>query len=856
MTRGKFSALFLAGALFTTEAQASVKDTISADLVGEFASVTSTLGLNCASTPQNLVVFNEEVASFVEKLADFVVQQGALLAMKPDYPTMCHVFSKEMAEEYSEGTADRFRLRNKRWRWDTVVDGSIPMPEYIWPKFFIEVSEKGNDSFKAFARGNALYTANRKIAATLAPFIDVNGALSLTAFVTAGRSLLGMLPVPGWNPNEFQMNGPDAGALARNTAITPFENLRIRAAKNPDQPSYEVNIWPVGLSHIAGRLSVCDGISTTEIGYGWPIPGVPNTCPVAMASDAKPYWDTGMLDYLDPQSVAGMGIGSNIATCGAAAAMDALGNMTSVTFPFLGDASSIDGATRDLVPGLKGLRYCSWPILGTAQALASKVSSLASAAKWQGPYCTAWGSVAPRVSTHVQNNDYAFANAALKFKLLAHEIFGVPRPRKERWSLAYPWEGNGFQADEKSAKVLSLLGDISKKLKIPGANVGSRSLSLYFPGDPRLIDASGSLGFMERRAEEIAREGAYLAALGAASVGSLSAANAALDAYNRSRPRGEPPLLGRDAQAASDDAALRAAEDATAHVGQEPIYGDELLCHRSEQKNSAILHGDRNQVEDVGMTSNQKDLPYRGPSFSMAPIAADGACLSNNGFAGCLKWRGGFEQVCKDYNDGIAVLYRKKKVVGWRSTPNPVFKNFVPECKSRGKYRQKNNKEVVKFECTDVESSETRTDTRIYVERPSAENAKTDPLVGAAVRGASAAAPWVAAEIARAKYGNILGTNPLPGNKRIYTIWERVQCKAPFVRVDTRGAGFRLTQYYDVPDPAKRPNFKDLMNAGPSCRTAFRHEIYKAFQKRFLRTFCDGLSEFGIADQKLGAPFR
>jgi hypothetical protein len=93
-----------------------------------------------------------------------------------------------------------------------------------------------------------------------------------------------------------------------------------------------------------------------------------------------------------------------------------------------------------------------------------------------------------------------------------------------------------------------------------------------------------------------------------------------------------------------------------------------------------------------------------------------------------------------------------------------------------------------------------------------------------AVGAAAAAAPWVTAEALRAKEGEMRGNNLVTGDRRIYTVWEKVQCT--------------------------RPNTRLMISTGPvtvkkyeSCESAIRFEVYKFVQTELLRKIGDWMEE-------------
>ena len=180
----------------------------------------------------------------------------------------------------------------------------------------------------------------------------------------------------------------------------------------------------------------------------------------------------------------------------AAAALSQIGSLGSASGEKAVSEEKVKNETSGLSDKLKrGIQTCSWPITGVTEAVIKKTINVANPAKWSGPYCTFWGSLAPRMSSSVYNNDYSFANAALKFKLLAHEMFGVPRGKSERWSLAHPWEGKGALINRSKYPFFSDLkasvDSVLEKTKM-NSHHASRSETLFIPGDPKLIDISFS----------------------------------------------------------------------------------------------------------------------------------------------------------------------------------------------------------------------------------------------------------------------------------------------------------------------------------------------------------------------------
>jgi hypothetical protein len=415
--------------------------------VKDLQALTQIIISTVASCPDKIIT-NQSDLSFAAKelmevaggIEEILSEAAITLALKKDFPNACHVLPQEFLEDIESGHHTRKKcIVPTRWGCALHQTQEFPVYSYYWPKYFIEVSQKGNDTHPAFAGGNKLYAASRKIADEIGGFADLRGPYALVAKVigaskgikTATSSFMG-------KGVDFDVSKDELDQAAKGIILTPFEKLRIRANNEPEMASYEVNIWPVGLSKtIAKALTVCK-----EGGFEWNVPMVPMTCPIAMSRDAWSYWDSGMLDYLNPNAIRGIAAATNPISCIA-------DNLASLKFDeyssstFSGTVESGQskdikgGALSNLPSSYRGLGMCSFPILGDAEAIASQTLALKDS--FHGPWCTLWGPLVPRMSTHAYNSDYGFPNAALKFKLLAHDIFGIPRGAKERWALAYPW---------------------------------------------------------------------------------------------------------------------------------------------------------------------------------------------------------------------------------------------------------------------------------------------------------------------------------------------------------------------------------------------------------------------------------
>lgn len=510
------------------------------ELANDARRIVRNLGLNCAQ-PQNIAQFIGEVKSIVAGLGKVAMEFSLQVGVKKDFPNVCHVLTQNQLNSYTEAAhrsrsspciMRRFGKCLKRKH----IKKERPWPSYWWPKYFIEVTEKGNDAHKAFAGGNnPLFALNRSIANSLSSLVDESGAITLTSYVMGGSSLLSTI---GMKTGEVS-----TGELMKTAALTPFEKLRFRGSRSKTQTTYDVNIWPVANSKtLASHLTVCGPDLVRQGkhpgGYTWAMEGIPMTCPVAMSSDAFAYWDTGMLDYIDPEIVSGMVIASNPLSCGMAQASTAFSDMESTNGNKIGDQKAISSSLASVGGNdQKSLQTCSWPILGTAEAIAKKSLSLTNLKKWKDYKCTLWGSIAPRASASSYSSDYSFANTALKFKLLSHEMFGIPRGEQERWSLAYPWEGKGASASSGLGGLSNLqssLGSGSNDLlKKNGINLkgdrtsAGRSESLLITGSPLLVNASYSSKYIQDRVSQHGKEFAYIGAMIASGPAPFAAAELA-----------------------------------------------------------------------------------------------------------------------------------------------------------------------------------------------------------------------------------------------------------------------------------------------------------------------------------------
>jgi len=708
-----------------------------------------------------------------------------------------------------------------------------PRPSYYWPKYFIEVTEKGNDSHPAFARFNRLYTANRKISQALSKFMDLEGAIKLTSYVMGGKALLSQV--------GMKVGENDFGDLAKIAVLTPFEKMRIRANKQKSMSTFDVNIWPVASSElIATHFSVCGPVRINQGkspgGYSWAFKGMPMTCPVAMTNDAYPYWDTGMLDYIDPESIMSMALASNPLTCGAAQGMSALGDSMQHSGNMIGEQGKITQALGSLSENLgKALKSCSWPILGTGEAIAKKALALTSLSKWKQQKCTIWGSLAPRASSSPYSNDYSYANSALKFKLLAHEMFGVPRGEQERWSLAYPWEGPGiprFGGNFASLgqiydRVSGQLGSFLEKLgiKLPSTDrKKSRSQALLRPGSPLLIDLSYSAKSFTDKIKNFAIEMGYLSTLFI----SGQAARAAMRKKLERKYGVKLPSQGDAIRRHERD--LTQSEEDTAHHKQEAIWKAFSYCHKSDRR--GIIHSGTKLNVGGSVLSFQKGISRQ-------------QCLSTARVRGCLRAK---RAKCREPNHVTSYFFSRMEIVGYKKKKHPIHRQYSSKCKYLGRHthrgrrswghrrrRVTDDEHIDRYACKSELKDRSREDTTQRIARPRASDPSSlvqNSSSAQAIIEATGAVPWVAAEVARSKYSEILGANPIPGDRRIYTIWEKISCTYPSTRITIKiGPGPEIRKY-------------------ENCQSAIRFEVYKYIQTKLLRKICD------LLGQTVGTPWR
>ncbi len=801
-------------------------DLLSADDLKELQAIVVSTVSSCSDkifSDQSALVFAKKELQEIAKGVEQVVAEAALtLALKKDYPNACHVLASPILANVEASKNSKTRcLVEKPWGGGCLVsqEQEHPVFSYHWPKYFIEVSEKGNDPHPAFANDNKLYAASRKLANHLSDSIGLDGSKKLVAKVTAAASMIkGATSAILGQGFDFSSTPEDMARAGKAIALAPFEKLRIRANKEADMPAFEANIWPVGLSQtIAEHLSICG-----KGGFSWSIPGVPMTCPVAMSRDAWTYWDTGAIDYLNPSTLRGITAASNPVACIA-------DNIASVHFDQYGEKAST--ATQeedkeknkkqkllaDLPNNLRGIGMCSFPILGDAEAIANQTANLANSFK--GPWCSLWGPLVPRMSTQVYASDYGFPNAALKFKTLAHDLFGTPRGQRERWALAYPWEATPSSSFIDSLKELfkSLAALGIENINPETKEAKGRSVTLMPPGDPRLIDIFSTADLVND-AKNLAREVAYLAALNKAAT---EAEKATLKAF---REEHNTEGLTAEKIVSEHRRELEIATDETARLKGEPIYRKKIYCHIKGEKHGLVTRGEVN----LSVAGFGTELFQSVPSVEHChQISGRGKCISRHKVTGkCLR---------PETVDWVSI--EKWEIERYQKVPHPRQYGVDRETCTYRAWKTPNTHKK-HHRCKEHLVELGKADTREQLAYPDPEN--PSKTIGEATEGgklagqAAKVATWVGAEIARAKYEEMSGKSYLPGKKRVYTVFEEIKCEP---RTIEGGEVYR-----------KKVPGGWVWN---SCKDAVRVQIRVYFQKKLLRKVCDRALNY-----KLGQPFK
>lgn len=807
-------------------ADKDIKDLLSSDDLREIQEIIVSTIASCADkivTDQSDLGFAaREIARMQAGIVEVIAESLLTLALKKDYPNACHVLPKDILEKIEVTQNSKKRcLWKTRWGCALEEKQEWPVYSYYWPKYFIEVTQKGNDSLPAFSSNNLLYSASRKFAFSLDNLVNPLGPYKLVAKVVgAAVAIKGATSSLIGQGMDFHVDGNEIEQGAKTAVLTPFEKLRIRANTDPDMPSFEVNIWPVGLSNtIAKNLTVCE-----QGGFQWSVPAVPMTCPVAMSRDAWGYWDSGMLDYLNPNAIRGITAASNPIAC---VTDNLAGNHFDKIEPKdhtgttegAEDKLKKDGMFSNLPNSYRGLGMCSFPILGDAEAIASQTIGLKNSFK--GPWCTLWGPIVPRMSTPVQITDYSYPNAALKFKLLAHDLFGIPRGAEERWTLAFPWE------EKLASSALGFLDQLTQFLDGGGfdsadKDVGSgsyagRSKRLMPPGDPLLIDAFNA-NDLAINAKNLAREVLYLAGLNTAA---SEVDRRVLKAF--AQETGQTKLNQQQILDEQRKAALKAVDE-TARLGEEPVFEKRVYC-RIEGEKQGYFTKKQSSFDIPGVGNHSYELSN---SVGQCHQQKSGKCLNRHRVS----------RKCLRPESIFYVSYEKWEIARYVKVQHP--RRFVvrgAKC-SFNHNRDHHHTHNKHHYCSEELVPSGREDTSEHIELPDHHDPEKTMGKGsdAGKQAALAArvATWVGTEIARAKYENISGRSVLPGKKRVYTIFEKIQC-------EPKTKDGRDIYRKKIPGGA----------VWSSCSDAVNLQIRQYFQRKLLRRTCDHIFNY-----KLGEPFK
>lgn len=795
---------------------------LSKSEIYELQNIIASTSLSCASKildPKDLARVTQELKELGKGIASVLAEKLLTLSFKKDYPNACHVLTEDFLKELDEGSVEsRVCLNRVSGHCIHHESRKTPIYAYHWPKYFIEVSVKGNDPHPSFAYGNRFYSANRIFADKLSGFLDLEGPYKLAAKVTLGAPLLkaGTSALFGQGV-DFSPTGSELSQAASTTILTPFQKMRIRAAQDSELPSYEVNIWPVGLSQsIAKHLTLCK-----KGGFEWPISGVPMTCPVAMSRDSWSYWDSGMLDYMNPNAIRGMASATNPASCiadnAAAIAFDQHSAKDQSAPASAGP--EVDNKKKELLTSLpksfRGVGMCSLPILGDAEAITTQF--LNTVDSFKGPWCTIWGAVAPRASTQVYASDYAFANAALRFKTLSHDIFGLPRGKKERWALAYPWEGviPTFSDGNEGFDYFDFLIELNKKFNIlPSIDntlTTSRSNMLMFPGDPRLIDIAYDPKTLLTDVKNLTRELAYIMALErAASEGKKLSNNFLNHSENEHQEQFQVEVKGLSVE--------------LGNFGKEPILEKRIYCHVDK--------------EDDGQVKGSRDFLFEIPGHGLLEferIASVEECQKKVE-GRCLK-RHRVTRKCDSHQNIHYISIEKFDFVGEKEVERPKRYAVSPIKCSVKKYQTTETNEISYYCNEEIKELAGERDpflTDLPDENIPSKESKGSNSTAKVISEAARISTIVGTEIYRARYEEILGKSLLPGKKRVYTIFEEISCQPE--------------------DEAGVPIYQKKVGpvwAWEQCNAAIRYEVTKYFQKRLLRKVCDT-----ALASPIGGPFR
>lgn len=924
-------------------------DTVKNDMP-EFQKIATDVAASCVDevfNPKNWEAITNELTAIGGGLgvlsADWLASKalkGGFLSDVPAYPNICHVMYKSHFKihemRFDSGKRDCLgpkvggECAGSKW------DRKHPQFSYYWPKYFIEVSEKGNDSHPAFSENNLIYKMNRLVAETLSEFIDVQGIHAIVSAITIGGTLGGDLAtkvikettkqaVPESGGLDMAATNKQVESWTQSIFMTPLEKLRIRASQKTDQPIYDANIWPVHLSqNLFERLSMCGGKALTSHpnpeNEAKPPPGLPMLamCPLAMSVDAFPYWDSGFLDYINLAAVKGMLTSSNPLTCAAENVASQL-NHYDVDHE-LGERQSesaegekkLSNTLGNLGDMYKELKLCSWPIMGPAEAMLLTLDGQTSEkGSFKGPWCTIWGPSVPRFSSSPRRNEYSFVNAALKWKLLSHDLYGVPRGNKERWTLAYPWEG---QDVKKNNKFLELFGKLKNVLADAGLDVealdidslnpwgddkeasttptkgddatetNSRSEILMITGDPRLTDLSTDFSMRKSEVENFLKEIAYMMALVGAGELSANATKQALEKAEalvneikkalgipvKKSPDANGEVKSQDDILSEHKKEIEETEEQSKELGEEIIYEKQYFCHQSQREtgltgNASIVPGPGGVGEftkklpsiDFGEHNKFTTRYGRQYNFSKFPPAMRSQCLNTYTKNMCaIPVPRGSCRSDREKNWVGMIWYEKMVEVGRRPTRNPKAVKYETKCEHVTRsYVEVDKAFYSHWVCKDeLVSEEDLSKKTVDVDEPD----PNDPGKTAGIDKDSEGGK-IFNEQAKELATNAARGVTYVGAEIARLKYEQMSGKS-FLRGNKRV--YTIWEEVSCVDDSihimekKGPfgtisRYQDADGTASGCAAAVRYKIRAYFLEKFMRRFCDD-----VLKERLGEPFQ
>ncbi len=805
----------------------SFEDIIGFQDIKDLGNLMSNTALSCgigSFKPGDMSLAKKELAKIGTEVSSILVEKGLSLAFKKDFPNACHLLSQSMIDGLKTTTKKENPCTNYLLGTNICLTREYreyPVYSYHFPLMFIEVSDKGNDSLDAFAKGNLFHQINRKLAYKMQSFLDPISPTVLAAKTIAASKILGSVSKKALGLDaSLDVSSDELANALKLTMYHPLESLRVRAS-NADGvqqlSSFDVRIWPVGLTSLA-KLTVCGSKDIDDLKLT--IPGLPNTAMLAASEDAVSFWDHGTLDYLNPKTAKSISEGLNPKTCiGSSLADIAADKLASkAKGSSLGDNSQKIKELEKFPSSLRSLFNFSLPIVGTTEAVANQLAAIKD--QNLGQTCSIWGNVYPRTSNQNSSNAYSYPLAGQRFLSLSQDLFGVARPKKPRWQPVYPWEEGPGDLPKEMTAIVDALGKIGIKDILPDyLKVGSkgRSHQLYFPGDPRLMDKV-SLKDTADASKRMALELAY--------VGSLAASQAMMT-----------PSPKATAIIHKNKKIIQKSVKASALNGKEPIFQERLWCNVHREKGGFVVSGNKN-------------FNVNGKSLGFKQVDNEKQCFS--GIRGSCMSRAWFSRNCIRPETIDYTLVKEKYVSGYKKKPNP--KNFRIEgfkCSNAVKTdterhqlvpwassRRYNTGRYVLSSCSQKitelgrENTEEKVELHDYqVAEKNFDNEKFSQIV----HNAKKSGALVGVELTRLVTDKITGQNSIPGKKRVYALWGEFTCKAQIngrelYQSNLNGWGIK---YWN------------------SCSGALKFEVRKYLHQKLLRRVCDS-----VFQDPVGEPFK